>query len=128
MSRYSALFLSGVLTMGACVVGCGGRTTSTMGRFITDDRVGQIAPGNTDGEWLLMLFGEPDEKRASAGAGEVWVWTYRREVDRKRQPLIQWYERKTCIELSPEGGVVNAWVEEQQSVGWDEAWEKVGAS
>jgi hypothetical protein len=122
--------MAGVLVAG----GCAGKrvTSSATGRYISEPRLAKIAPGKSDADWLLMLFGEPSEKRPGLSGGEVWIWTYRNEIEETRKRLIgsarprsEWYERRTLVELSDSGDVIDAWNENAQSAGWEERWSRV---
>ncbi len=100
------------------LAGCGNSTTST-GRFVSDATVAQLTPGKTDAEWVLVVLGEPDERRSGAGKSETWIWHNRRtRVEHKPGAKTEWLERNTFVALTADGRIERTWVEEDSSLGW----------
>ena len=59
------------------LAGCGSTTTNN-GHYISDATVAQLVPGKIDADWVLLVLGEPDERRIGPGESETWVWHNRR--------------------------------------------------
>ena len=102
------------------LAGCG-RTTTSTGRYVSDATVAQLVPGKTDGNWVLLVVGEPDERRTGPGESETWVWHNRRtRREHKIGAKTEWIERNTFLVLTSDGRIEHAWIEEDHSSGWSE--------
>ncbi|RMH25952.1 MAG: outer membrane protein assembly factor BamE [Planctomycetota bacterium] len=66
---------AGVLS--GCIVE-GSRHIHTEGRYIGDQTLSMIEPGQTTQTWVLAVMGEPTRRSVLDGGVEVWTWDYRR--------------------------------------------------
>lgn len=72
------------LTLAACFLltaGClvrGKNYENIEGRYIGDQTLSRIEPGETNREWVLAVMGEPTTKSTLDTGRQIWKWEYRR--------------------------------------------------
>lgn len=54
-----------------------GPTIRYQGTYISESLLEQVQDGRTTGEWVLAVFGEPDERTKLSDGSEIWKWQYR---------------------------------------------------
>ena len=102
------------------LAGCGSTTTNN-GHYISDATVAQLVPGKIDADWVLLVLGEPDERRIGPGESETWVWHNRRtRREHKLGAKMEWIERNTFVTLAPDGRIEDARIDEDRSPGWSD--------
>ncbi len=54
-----------------------GPTITYAGTYVSEKLLEQVQEQRTTGEWVLAVFGEPDERKALSDGSEIWKWHYR---------------------------------------------------
>ncbi|MDX2115843.1 MAG: hypothetical protein SFZ24_09545 [Planctomycetota bacterium] len=54
-----------------------GPSVSYNGTYISDALLERVEPGTTRADWILAVFGEPDQRAMLTDGTEIWKWTYR---------------------------------------------------
>jgi len=67
----SATFLAGCLASGKSM-------EFSEGRYIGDQTIAKIVPGETSKEWVLAVLDEPTSRHALSSGVELWKWEYRK--------------------------------------------------
>ncbi len=77
--------LAGLLVSAAIVATPGCRSKGPLsfggstGRYVGEESLRRIKPGETDREWILAVFGRPHDRELLAG-GEEEIWKYQYET------------------------------------------------
>lgn len=73
-----AVPVEGAITLeGPIQVQVAGPSVAYEGTFISEAMMDLVEEGETSGEWVLAVFGEPDFRAALSNGEEIWRWTYR---------------------------------------------------
>lgn len=54
-----------------------GPTVRYEGTYISDELLELVDAGETTGEWVIAVFGEPDARTQLHDGSSIWRWTYR---------------------------------------------------
>ncbi len=114
MKHSLCIVLLAFLPLAAC-----GYTTTNTGRDVADATIAELVPGKNDADWVRLVLGEPDERRAGSGGGETWVWRcHRTHREHKPGASEEWFERIAFVAFTRDARIERAWVEEKRSAGW----------
>jgi len=72
----------GVITLSTLAIpGCiasGSSYVKAEGRYISNDTVNMITPGETTREWVHAVLGEPSSQSTLSDGTEIWKWSSKR--------------------------------------------------
>lgn len=75
-----ALAAAALAGLSGCLAN-GSTTVRQTGRYVGEESISKIVPGETTGEWVLAAFGEPTERqRLADGRTEIWRWVHTSRV------------------------------------------------
>lgn len=102
--------------LAVAITGCdtGQRTinSNTTGTRIPVEIAESLRPGLTDTDWLVLHYGEPDQRTGTDQGGTILTWTWVRDVREIRpDPHRERLTIQSHVELDGAGRIVRAWRE-----------------